>query len=514
MSSSDSDSDDSTTDSGTKEDSGTGSDTGSDAGSTKEEADDGSASGSGDDKSESGDDTKESESGEDTKESGSGDDTKEESGEDTKSESGEDNKADDGSGSDSDSDESSTVEEEVIEEEVVDQGLPTIAEEATERGDVHETASPVETTAEPSAIEAITDNGEAKDGEAKDGERAMPKAAARDLEAQEDIDGGYWEPAKRRLPKEDVGTNPFVTCFCCLLFFAVLTAAIAAPLDYMNDAGGKNLQATEISRGTDGASNAGPPPTPGSQPTPTAPTSPSSPTSPTSTPGGEPTTPAPVTPTVPPGPTASPTTANLGQFLNNFLIPRFGEAPFEDPTSAESKAADHMSDNDPYIFQGPVENEDELGDRYAVTAMYYALNGESWQSCGMESETCFAGNWLVGDHCTWAGITCNEDQRVTNINFSVGFTGGPIEGTIPSAISLLTELEDFKLTSGSVTGALPNEFLGLSNLSILDLTDLDLNGPLPEGLGDLSNLENLLLAGNSFTGTVPDSLGGLLDLRK
>jgi len=204
----------------------------------------------------------------------------------------------------------------------------------------------------------------------------------------------------------------------------------------------------------------------------------------------------------------------LNQFLNTFLFPLFGEAPFEDPDSAEFKAADHMSSNDPYIYQGLVQSEEELGDRYALTTMYYSLKGESWTTCGLESANCFAENWLAGDHCIWAGITCNEEKRVNGINFSVGFTGATIEGNIPPAISVLTDLEEFKLTMGNVTGFLPNEFLSLFQLKSLDLTDLNMSGPIPAGLRDLAQLENLLLAGNSFTGSVPNSLGGLVNLGK
>jgi len=218
------------------------------------------------------------------------------------------------------------------------------------------------------------------------------------------------------------------------------------------------------------------------------------------------------TPTRVPGPTNAPTNINLGQFLQTFLFPRFGEESFQDPNSATYKAAENMASKDPYIFQGPVSSEEELGDRYASTTLYYSLNGENWESCSFESDACFSNNWLEGDHCTWAGVTCNENKRVTNIDFSAGFAGGSIKGSIPPAISLLTELEEFSLNGGDVTGFLPDEFLGMTNLRILNLESLQLNGPIPRGLGELTALEDLFLAENSFSGTVPNSLGDLFSL--
>jgi len=469
-----------TNESGTGSDTGSG--TGSDAGST---ADDNSKSGSNrgsDNNSESG-----SKTGSDANlKSGSNSDNNSESGSNTGSDANLKSGSNTGTGSDDE-------EGEVVEEEVVSNDDASVVED-----------------------EEVVEEGEYEDVIVRDSTvDDLPRSDDVDLEAgegQEVEQGVRFLPLQKKEPKEDDGSNPFVTFLCFLVIFAVLTAAIAAPIDLMDDGGGKTLEAQPNSSNS-GGSNTGSGPVP---PVPNAPTTAPGPTSPTAVPR-PPSTQAPVAPTPTPGPgpgpTNAPTNVNLGQFLQTFLIPRFGEEAFEDPNSAAYKAAEHMASNDPYIFQGPVTNEEELGDRYASTTLYYSLNGENWDFCSFESQGCFSNNWLVGDHCTWAGFTCNENKRVTDIDFSAGFTGGSTKGSIPPAISLLTELEEFRLNRDDVTVFLPDEFLGLTNLRILDLTALELNGPIPLGLSELTALENLLLAENSFSGTVPNSLGDLLSLK-
>ena len=115
-------------------------------------------------------------------------------------------------------------------------------------------------------------------------------------------------------------------------------------------------------------------------------------------------------------PTVTPTTVQWGQFLTTFLIPVSGEAVFADETSPQYRAAEYIL-TDPYTTQ--LTTTEQLEDRYASLTLYYATDGANWTTCYLgDTTTCPEGRqWLVDDTCTWYGITCNEEGRVTAYQF-------------------------------------------------------------------------------------------------
>jgi hypothetical protein len=393
------------------------------------------------------------------------------------------------------------------EEEVMDESVREEEEEVYEEVEVE-------------AGEEAAEDSESGDSKAEEEEEEVDLEAAAEEEEPEAAprSSPVADDSSAKKDDTDDGCNLWLTIICCLLFFTVITAAIAIPLRLRHDGGGTIVRSTAGGSTTGGGTGGGGP---------TTPTAPSTPTA-TDPPGTAPTmAPAPSTP--------APTSVNLGQFLENFLIPRFGEEPFQDPNSPTYKAANHMASNDTYIFEGPVTSEEELGDRYAATLLYFGLGGESWPNCGLfTTTTCATGNnWLEGDHCTWAGIECTNG-RVRSVQMSAEFTGTSLTGTIPPEISLFTELEEFiiqdemlegklpttlsmtltnlNLSGNSLTGFVPDELLTLAGLEILDLCGNAMSGPLPRNLNQLTAMEQLFLAENAFSGTVPTTFGDLANL--
>jgi hypothetical protein len=410
--------------------------------------------------------------------------------------------------------------EELHEEEVMDESVHDHDDEEEVYDEEEVEVDYVDESMRQDPAEEAAEDLEAVDYKDEEEEEIDLEAAAR-AEEEKPKAAPRSSPSAEKDDTDEKG-NILITITICLLFFAAITAAIAIPLRLRNDGGGTTVRTTAggstIGDGTGNGTGGGGP---------TTPTAPSTPTA-TGPPG--------TAPTMAPAPfTAAPTSVNLGQFLDNFLISRFGEEPFQDPNSATYKAANHMADNDLYIFQGPVESEEDLGDRYAATLLYYELGGENWSNCGLSTTTtCATGNnWLVGDHCAWAGIEC-ANERVRSVQMSAGFTGTSLTGTIPPAISLFTELEEFiiqdemlggkvpttlpltltnlNLSGNSLTGFLPDELLDLAGLSILDLSGNAMSGPLPRNMNQLTALEQLFLAENAFSGTVPTTFGDLANL--
>ena len=89
---------------------------------------------------------------------------------------------------------------------------------------------------------------------------------------------------------------------------------------------------------------------------------------------------------------------------------------------------------------------------------------------------------------------------------------GNLQSTIPSSISVLSNLIFIDLDYNGLTGTLPSGLFGLSNLSTLDLNSNNLSGSIA-GTENLKNLIFLQLHNNSFTGTIPLDMSNLDLLR-
>jgi Leucine-rich repeat (LRR) protein len=87
----------------------------------------------------------------------------------------------------------------------------------------------------------------------------------------------------------------------------------------------------------------------------------------------------------------------------------------------------------------------------------------------------------------------NDDPHETN----------PLGGTIPSALSRLSELIFLSFQDNNITGTLPASLAHLTKLQGLDVSSNQLTGTVPAGLAKLSNLVVLTLCKNRLTGIVP-----------
>jgi hypothetical protein len=124
----------------------------------------------------------------------------------------------------------------------------------------------------------------------------------------------------------------------------------------------------------------------------------------------------PITPTPAPQQTLSPapTTSRLGRFIEVFLVPVSGEEVFEDPNSAQYRAAEYIADEDEFV--SGLTSIEELADRYAATTFYFATKGDDWNFCSRNDADC-TSPWLIGDVCDWFSVSCNEAGRISSIVF-------------------------------------------------------------------------------------------------
>ena len=119
-------------------------------------------------------------------------------------------------------------------------------------------------------------------------------------------------------------------------------------------------------------------------------------------------------------------------------------------------------------------------DKAALTALYNATGGANWTP---------NTNWTSDEPLSsWFGVTTNSDGRVTRLVLN----DNGLDGTLPTALGDLSELEKLDLQDNALSGALPSELANLTNLTSLLLNESRaLTGPLPDGLRELADLETV-----------------------
>ncbi len=129
---------------------------------------------------------------------------------------------------------------------------------------------------------------------------------------------------------------------------------------------------------------------------------------------------------------------------------------------------------------GALAQDDAAGDRAALVALYNATDGASWTT---------STNWTSDEPLgEWHGVTAGGDGRVT----ALALDGNGLDGTLPSALGDLSELERLDLQDNALSGALPSQLASLTSLTSLLLNEnRALTGALPDGLRELSDLATL-----------------------
>ncbi|KAK4279020.1 hypothetical protein QN277_016786 [Acacia crassicarpa] len=120
------------------------------------------------------------------------------------------------------------------------------------------------------------------------------------------------------------------------------------------------------------------------------------------------------------------------------------------------------------------------------------------------------------DPCSsFSGVTCSLSQPPSSLRvtiLSLGDSPG-LSGSLPAAISGLTELTQLILSPGIVTGSIPPEIGKLTKLRVISLPSNRFTGGIPTTFSSLNSLHTLDLSHNQLTGSVPPGLTLLPELR-
>lgn len=106
------------------------------------------------------------------------------------------------------------------------------------------------------------------------------------------------------------------------------------------------------------------------------------------------------------------------------------------------------------------------------------------------------------DCCTWEGITCNMDGRVT----AVSLASRSLQGHISPFLGNLTELLHINLSNNLLSGGLPKELVSSGSIIVIDISFNRLDGELQLSSSTAYQpLKVLNISSNLFTGQFPSS---------
>ena len=133
----------------------------------------------------------------------------------------------------------------------------------------------------------------------------------------------------------------------------------------------------------------------------------------------------------------------------------------------------------------------------ALIALYNGTNGPSWTN---------HANWWVASS-DWYGLTVINGHVV-----DIYLNGNNLNGTLPTELGNLTQLEGLGLADNQLSGTIPSQIGSLTNLQQLYLSDNQLNGTIPSQIGNLTTAWDVELNNNQLTGSIPPELGNLTNL--
>lgn len=97
---------------------------------------------------------------------------------------------------------------------------------------------------------------------------------------------------------------------------------------------------------------------------------------------------------------------------------------------------------------------------------------------------------------------------------NINIRNNTIYGSLPSSLSVLTNLVSLDMSWNHVTGSIPDVFQGLMTLTFLDFSYNSFSGQIPASLGALPNLATLNLQNNQFSNELPGFLADLPALKE
>jgi Leucine-rich repeat (LRR) protein len=142
------------------------------------------------------------------------------------------------------------------------------------------------------------------------------------------------------------------------------------------------------------------------------------------------------------------------------------------------------------------------GDRNALIALYDSTSGASWTSSSNPTRMWQITN-ISSDHCSWYGIACSSDGRVTG----VALPSNGLTGTIPDALGNATQLRDLDVSINQLSGTLPRALALCTSMVIVYLHTNMLTGTIPSAFSSWGGkYVQFDVSNNKLSGSIPEEL--------
>ncbi len=212
-----------------------------------------------------------------------------------------------------------------------------------------------------------------------------------------------------------------------------------------------------------------------------------------------------------------------------------GENAFDDVEDPAFMAASWISDEDPLQL---CPGDQNFTQRYVLALLYFYTSGDNWKRCTRyPTRECFGERFLSDfDECSWGGVTCDSQNRVTKLNLGKSFSvflfslceslseshshlffslvsdENNLSGSIPQELSYLEYLFELDFDSNNLIGHFPSWVGAMKHLERLDLDRNILSGPIPEELYTSTSLKYVDMDRNILSGTISSNIGTMSQL--
>lgn len=205
------------------------------------------------------------------------------------------------------------------------------------------------------------------------------------------------------------------------------------------------------------------------------------------------------------------------------IVQRDGNTkPFEDPNSPQSLALEWMFTDSITMAFDNVAPLPIVSQRYALAVLYYSTNGTRWTNqLGFLTDRP-ACEWNDGSQVPFPssssalpslpdtyGVHCDNFANVKQVQLSQN----GLDGTLPSELIHLLDLQVLTVDQNSLKGSIPPELGRLTDMRMVFLDSNSMTGTIPTEIGLWIPLESFYANDNRFQGTLPTELGRLAYLQ-
>jgi hypothetical protein len=226
--------------------------------------------------------------------------------------------------------------------------------------------------------------------------------------------------------------------------------------------------------------------------------------------------------TTPPSNPSNPSIDGKLQEIQQIIQKGADPAPFQDPNSPQSLALAWLGTDPVTTSPDKFTPPSVILQRYALAVLYFSTNGNVWTNQLGFLSNLPSCEWNDGSQIPFPssasalpsvpdtfGVHCDNFANVKQIRLSQN----GLNGTIPTELSLLMDLQVLGVDQNALVGSIPPELGRLSDMRQVFVDTNAMTGSIPTEIGMWIPLESFHANDNQFEGTLPTEFGRLAYLQ-